>query len=130
MSDSERKPEPAASTEAVVARPKRARNNGGELVQHTIRTVDRDVAFKAVHASRGKRIRAEPVAALYEQGRVKHVGALERLEDQMTNWDPLGEARSPDRLDACVWALSELMLEAGPSGLIDFYAREVSRLKD
>ena len=56
--------------------------------------------------------------------------ALERLEDQMTNWDPLGEARSPDRLDACVWALSELMIEAGPSGLIDFYAREVSRLKD
>ncbi|HJS32084.1 MAG TPA: terminase family protein [Alphaproteobacteria bacterium] len=105
-------------------------NNGGELVQHTIRTVDRDVAFKAVHASRGKRIRAEPVAALYEQDRVKHVGALELLEDQMTNWDPLGEARSPDRLDACVWALSELMLETGPSGLIDFYAREVSRLKD
>jgi phage terminase large subunit-like protein len=102
-------------------------NNGGDLIQHTLRTVDRNVAFKAVHASRGKRIRAEPVAALYEQGRVRHVGALTQLEDQMTNWDPQGPDRSPDRLDAAVWALSELMIETGAVGLIDYYAAEAAR---
>ena len=102
-------------------------NNGGDLIQHTLRTIDRDVSFKAVHASRGKRIRAEPVAALYEQGRVRHVGALPQLEDQMTNWDPHGPDRSPDRLDAAVWALSELMIEASGVGLIDYYAAEAAR---
>jgi phage terminase large subunit-like protein len=83
-------------------------NNGGEMVTHVIRTVDPTVPVKPVHASRGKVIRAEPVAALYEQGRVHHVGQLPELEDQITSWTP-GD-RSPDRMDALVWALTELML--------------------
>jgi phage terminase large subunit-like protein len=63
-----------------------------------------------VHASRGKRTRAEPVAALYEQGKVHHVGYLSALEDQMCNWVP-DLSDSPDRLDALVWALTELMID-------------------
>ena len=83
-------------------------NNGGDLVETVLRTIDRAVSYKAVHASRGKVTRAEPIAALYEQGKVHHVGSLPRLEDQMTTWTP-GMA-SPDRMDALVWALTELML--------------------
>jgi len=86
-------------------------NNGGDMVEHTVRTVDRSVAFKQVHASRGKYIRAEPVSALYEQGRVHHVGFFPDLEDQLCEWVP-GDT-SPDRLDALVWAITELMLESG-----------------
>lgn len=87
-------------------------NNGGDLVEALIRTVDRNVAYKKVHASRGKAKRAEPIAALYEQGKVHHVGSFARLEDQMCAYDP-GEldGDSPDRMDALVWALSELMLK-------------------
>lgn len=84
-------------------------NNGGDLVALTIRTVDASVAYKAVHASRGKQARAEPVAALYEQGRIHHCGAFPDLEDQLTTWTQ-GDA-SPDRLDALVWAVTELMLD-------------------
>lgn len=87
-------------------------NNGGQLVEHTLRTVDRSVAYKAVHASRGKATRAEPVAALYEQGRVSHIGRLDALETQMTGWDPSTSTKSPDRVDALVWALTELMVSA------------------
>lgn len=85
-------------------------NNGGDLVEVNIRTVDRRAAYKKVHASRGKRTRAEPVAALYEQGKVHHVGGFPELEDQMTQWVPGTGAPSPDRMDALVWALTELML--------------------
>lgn len=88
-------------------------NNGGDLVEAAIRTVDRDVSYKAVRAARGKQTRAEPIGALYEQGKVHHVGTLAKLEDQLCNWDPTTSARSPDRLDALVWALTELMLEGG-----------------
>lgn len=91
------------------------RNFGGAMVESLIRTVDRRVAYKEVVASRGKAIRAEPVAALYEQGRVSHVGQMHELEDQMTLMGPdgyVGEG-SPDRLDAAVWALTELMLTGG-----------------
>lgn len=88
-------------------------NNGGEMVEFTIHTVDPTVAYSAVHASRGKQTRAEPISALYEHGQVHHVGAFPQLEDQMCTWLP-GE-KSPDRMDALVWALTELMLgtEAG-----------------
>ena len=81
------------------------------MVEHTLRTVDRSVSYRAVHASRGKAARAEPIAALYEQGRVNHVGGFNELEDQLCNWEPLGRDRSPDRLDALVWALTELMVQ-------------------
>ena len=85
-------------------------NNGGDMVRNTILTVNDRVCYKAVTASKGKHTRAEPVAALYEQGKVHHVGGFPELEDQWCTWVP-GED-SPDRLDACVWALSELMLNA------------------
>jgi phage terminase large subunit-like protein len=89
-------------------------NNGGDLVAATLRAVDAALPLRSVHASRGKRARAEPVAALYEQGRVRHVGAFPALEDQMVNWEATGAEASPDRLDALVWALTDLML--GRSG--------------
>lgn len=93
------------------------RNNGGEMVELTIRTVDRNVPIRTVWASRGKGRRAEPIAALYESGRIHHVGNLARLEDQMvmlTTEEYLG-AGSPDRADALVWALSDLMLKGSTS---------------
>jgi len=83
-------------------------NNGGDLVAHTLATVDRRVPVQLVHASRGKAARAEPIAALYEQGRVHHVGAFAALEDQMCTWTPKGGG-SPDRVDALVWALAALL---------------------
>jgi phage terminase large subunit-like protein len=82
-------------------------NNGGDLVEANIRTVSRDIPFKAVHATRGKLIRAEPIAALYEQGKWHHVGAFPVLEDQMCDWAP-GD-KSPDHMDAHVWAATELI---------------------
>lgn len=84
-------------------------NNGGDLVEHTIRTVDRKVPYRAVRASRGKRRRAEPIAALYEQNRVHHVGMFAKLEDQMCNFTGEQEGEQLlDRMDALVWALTEL----------------------
>ena len=86
-------------------------NNGGDLVETVLRTVDPSVPVRKVHASRGKRVRAEPVAALYEQGRVHHVGAgLADLEDELTTWT-VEASSSPDRLDALVWAITELAVE-------------------
>jgi phage terminase large subunit-like protein len=87
-------------------------NNGGDLVERIIRTVDPNAAYKKIHASRGKRVRAEPVAALYEQGRVSHVGMFAALEDQMCMYVPDAYDGSPDRVDALVYALSELFLES------------------
>ena len=93
-------------------------NNGGDLVESVLRAVDRTVPYRKVHASRGKRVRAEPVAAMYEQGRVHHVRGLEELESQMCSWTPDGGQGSPDRLDALVWACTELGLGgAGRGGL-------------
>jgi hypothetical protein len=86
-------------------------NNGGDLVEINLRTVDENIPYKAVHASRGKRTRAEPIAALYAQGRVHHVGTHTALERQMTTWEPKSATYSPGRIDAMVWAISELMLE-------------------
>jgi phage terminase large subunit-like protein len=86
-------------------------NNGGDLVERNLKAVDPNIPFRAVRASRGKAIRAEPVAALYEQGRVHHVGFFTELEDQMCSYTPLGNEKSPDRLDAMVWAVTELLLD-------------------
>lgn len=91
-------------------------NKGGDLVGATIQAVAPDVAFRAVRASRGKMIRAEPVAALYEQGRVHHYGSFDKLEDQMCNWTQDTEfrgtvGRSPDRMDAMVWAITDLLID-------------------
>lgn len=87
------------------------RNQGGEMVRHTFKTVDETIPIKLVHASRGKFARAEPVSSLYERGRVKHLKGLDALEDQMVQWEPLGSIGSPDRLDAMVWAITELALK-------------------
>lgn len=82
-------------------------NNGGDMVILLMRQVDRFVPVKKVTASRGKQLRAEPISALYEQRRVHHVGSFPKLEDQMVTWTP-DSSNSPDRVDALVWALTEL----------------------
>jgi len=88
------------------------RNNGGDMVEHVVRTVEKSVSFKSVYASRGKAIRAEPIAALYEQGKVHHLEPFPDLEDQMCTWVPGEPGDSPDRVDALVWALTDLMVKA------------------
>lgn len=98
-------------------------NNGGDMVEHVIHTVRPTAPVRIVHASRGKAIRAEPVAALYEQHKMHHVGVLPQLEDEQCTWVPVpaeGEKlpRSPDRVDALVWACWEVMLNGGPSELL------------
>ncbi len=88
-------------------------NQGGDMVEQIVREVDDAIAFRAVRATRGKALRAEPVAALYEQGRVTHLPGLTTLEDQMCAFGPhafTGDTRSPDRVDALVWAVTELLL--------------------
>jgi phage terminase large subunit-like protein len=105
------------------------RNQGGALVESNLRTLDPRIPYKGVVATRGKTIRAEPVAGLYEQGRVHHVGCFPKLEDQMCAWDPSAVASrsrresvlssqsrsvSPDRMDALVWGMTELLIEAQP----------------
>lgn len=93
-------------------------NNGGDLVESNVKSIDRDVPFKKVTASRGKQVRAEPIASFYEQGRVHHVGSLPLLEDQMCQWEPGVSLWSPNRVDALVWALTELMLDGREPGKI------------
>ena len=83
-------------------------NNGGELIAALLTGYDRSLAFKAVRASRGKLVRAEPVAALYERGKVHHVGVFPELEEQMCSYSPAKTGGSPDRMDALVWAITEL----------------------
>lgn len=87
-------------------------NQGGEMATGVIREVDPSVPVASVRATRGKYLRAEPVSVLYAQGRVRHVGALPELEDELCDFGPggLSTGRSPDRMDALVWALTELML--------------------
>ena len=82
-------------------------NNGGDLVERNFKTIDSKILFKAVHASRGKAIRAEPISELYEQGKVHHFGTFPQLEDQMCEW-VLGVEKSPDRIDTLVWTVTKL----------------------
>ena len=103
-------------------------NNGGDMVGATLRMIDPNVAFTAVRASRGKVVRAEPVAALYQQGRAHHIGAFPQLEDQMTSFtsdiDRAAAGYSPDRVDALVWAFSELLVEPMKGeGIYELYRR-------
>ena len=108
-------------------------NNGGEMVATMLHMVDPAVPFAALHASRGKVVRAEPVAALYQQHRVHHVGALAALEDQMCAFGPGAQGDfdrnlagwSPDRVDALVWALTDLLLApAAGAAIAEFYRRK------
>jgi len=91
-------------------------NQGGEMVKAVLAQVDPGAPVRTVHATRGKWLRAEPVAALYAQGRVLHAAGLTALEDEMCAFgvDGMSEGHSPDRLDAAVWAITELMLRDGP----------------
>lgn len=101
------------------------RNFGGAMVQHVIRTVNPSVPYREVTASRGKIQRAEPIAALYEQNKVRHVGNFTELEDQlaaMTGEGYLGDG-SPDRADALVWALTELMTKPQAQGAVQGFYR-------
>ena len=88
-------------------------NQGGAMVETIVRSIDPAVPYRGVHATRGKAMRAEPVAALYEQGRVRHIGGLGKIEDEMCQMTAEGYAGtgSPDRVDALVWALTDLFLE-------------------
>lgn len=84
-------------------------NQGGNMVEYVIRSIDTEVAYKGIHATKGKYTRAEPVSALYEQGKVKHVGTFPKLEDEMCEWEQGMD--SPNRMDALVWAVTDLMLK-------------------
>jgi phage terminase large subunit-like protein len=107
-------------------------NQGGDLVEATLRMIDPNIPFTAVHASRGKFIRAEPVAALYEQGKVHHIGNFPQLEDQLTSFVPdidRPKMGSPDRLDALVWAVTELIVAREKfSNLLEFYRQELAEM--
>jgi len=82
-------------------------NNGGDLIETVLRTIDTDIPYKKVHASRGKIVRAEPVSSLYEQGKVHHVGVFDDLEDEMCSYTSQ-TSESPNHMDAMVWAITEL----------------------
>jgi len=86
-------------------------NNGGDFIEELLRTVEENVPYRTVVASRGKAVRAEPISAIYEQGRAHHLGTFPRLEDQLCSWTPL-DRESPDRLDALVWGMTELTQNA------------------
>jgi phage terminase large subunit-like protein len=119
LDDDSCKESPLGWARAAVARYKLRRadrivaevNNGGDLVAANLYTVAPEVPFRAVRASRGKAVRAEPVAALYEQGRVHHVGRFEELETQLCEFVPGITDKSPDRMDALVWAVTELVVD-------------------
>jgi phage terminase large subunit-like protein len=103
------------------------------MVAATLRMVDPNVSFSAVHASRGKVTRAEPVSALYEQGRMHHIGSFPALEDQMTNFtsdfDRDAAGYSPDRLDALVWAITKLLIQPMKGfAIFELYRRQAEEL--
>lgn len=87
-------------------------NNGGDLVERLLRSIDNTIPYRSVHATRGKILRAEPISALYEQKRVHHIGVFDELESQMCTYTGEGQ-NSPDRLDALVWGLTELNKSTG-----------------
>ncbi|WP_294538093.1 terminase family protein [uncultured Rhodoblastus sp.] len=108
-------------------------NNGGEMIETLIRQIDANVPYRAVRAARGKFARAEPVAALYEQGRVRHCGVFAKLEDQMClmtpDFDRSRAGYSPDRVDALVWAVSSLLFEQGDGAAVfEFYRAQADGL--
>ena len=104
------------------------KNQGGDLVRSTFKTVDETIPITLVHASKGKYARAEPVSALYEQGKVKHLKGLMELEDQLVTWEPLEAIGSPDRLDAMVWAIYTLLLKNRPKPKINILATDAQSL--
>lgn len=104
-------------------------NQGGDMIETILRYQDANVAYKKVHATKGKAVRAEPISALYEQRRVHHVGTLGKLEDELCNWDPKVDDESPNRLDACVWAITALA-EINGDGFGEYYRRKAQKQKE
>lgn len=88
-------------------------NNGGDMIETILKNINPDIPYKKVWASRGKATRAEPVSALYERNKIHHIGYFPDLEDELCEWEP--GLSSPNRLDACVWAFTELILKGGQS---------------
>ena len=110
-------------------------NNGGDLIENTLRGVDPNIPYKEMRASRGKVSRAEPIAALYEQEKVHHVGSFNKLEDQLcsltVDFNRTKAGYSPDRADALVWALTELMLgDMDSMGLYEYYRKTAASSKN
>lgn len=105
-------------------------NQGGDLVETVFRSINANVSFQGVRASKGKFSRAEPVAALYEQNKISHIGTFAALEDQMAEYNPMTAKKSPDRMDALVWAITALMLENNNAGLIDYYAKVKAEMEE
>lgn len=97
-------------------------NQGGQMVASVLRTVRPSLPIREVRASKGKQTRAEPISALYEQGRVHHVGSFPALEDQLTTWTP-DDPKSPDRLDALVWAMTELIQHSDTTAYLSALAK-------
>jgi phage terminase large subunit-like protein len=105
-------------------------NNGGEMVETLIRTVERNIPFTAVHASRGKITRAEPISSLYEQSKCHHVGSFPVLEDQCCEYDPKTAKFSPDHMDALVWAFTELMTDVSVGENLLAYYEQLARERE
>ena len=107
------------------------KNFGGDMVRAIVHAADRNAPYKEVTASRGKVVRAEPVSALYEQGRVSHVATFPAMEDQMMNFSTAGYLgdKSPDRADALVWAITELVPVADNGAYLEFMRAEIERSK-
>lgn len=101
-------------------------NFGGDMVESVIRNIDPDVSYKSIYASRGKRARAEPVSALYEKGRIHHIGIFKDLEDQMCNFTPETK-KSPDRIDALVWCFTELIINRTERRIVRAKSISISR---
>lgn len=105
------------------------RNQGGALIKDTLKTIDPNIRIRTVHARKGKELRAEPVTLAYDQRRVHHVGEFPKLEDQMTTWEPTDpKTKSPDRVDALVYALNALVVSASyRSGIAGTRVRSAAR---
>ncbi|RKR84894.1 PBSX family phage terminase large subunit [Mucilaginibacter gracilis] len=105
-------------------------NNGGDLIEAVLRNVDAKISYRSVHATRDKLTRAEPIAAIYEQGKAHHINELLELELEMTTWEAQKGKRSPNRIDALVWAATDLCLRLGAiSGQAKFHFRQKPNLK-
>jgi hypothetical protein len=103
-------------------------NYGGEMVKSNILTVDPNVSYDKVTATRGKAVRAEPISTLYAQGRVFHVGVFQELENELVGFDPESRQRSPNRLDALVWAISYMHGNQGSDGFLGYYIEQSKKL--
>jgi len=97
-------------------------NQGGQMISQVLRTIRPNLPIREVRATKGKQVRAEPISALYEQGRIHHIGVFEELEEQLTTWTP-DAPKSPDRLDALVWAFTELIQHSGALSYLQAIAK-------